>query len=108
MHIEGLEFNNTLVYNFWIESTNLIQTIRRVGITIALCLVPFFLPDAHAGFSSETHTKSNYNFTIPPGLSEQVDFWKKIYSEYTTQQAVIHNISDLGITYEEIYLGEKP
>ena len=73
-----------------------------------MCLVPFFLPDAQAGFSYETHTKSNYNFTTPPGLSEQVDFWKKIYSEYTTQHAVIHDMSDLGITYEIIYLGEKP
>ena len=100
--------NNSFVYNYRIESTNLIQTILRVGITIALCLVPLYLSDAHAGFSYETHTKSNYNFTIPPGLSEQVDFWKKIYSEYTTQHAVIHDMGDLGITYEIIYLGEKP
>ena len=93
--LKACKSNNSCVYHFRIESTILIQTIRRIGITIALCLVPFFLPNAQAGFSYETHTKSNYNFITPPGLSEQVNFWKKIYSEYTTQHAVIHDMSDL-------------
>ena len=79
-----------------------------MGLAITLYLVPFFLPDAQAGFSYGTHAKNNYNFTTPPKLSIQVNFWKKIYSEYTTQHAVVHDMNNLGITYEIIYLGDKP
>ena len=86
----------------------MIQTIRIIGFVFALFLAPFYLPFAQASFSYETHTLNNYNFTTPPGLSKQVDFWKKIYSEYTTQHAVVHDMSDLGITYEVVYLGDKP
>ncbi|MEK9628463.1 MAG: LysM peptidoglycan-binding domain-containing protein [Nitrospinota bacterium] len=86
----------------------MIQTIRRIGLVFVLFLTSFCLPVAHASFSYETHTLSDYHFTTPPGLSDQVDFWKKIYSEYTTQHAVVHDMNDLSITYEVVYLGEKP
>jgi membrane-bound lytic murein transglycosylase D len=86
----------------------LIKTIRSVGFALALFLAPFCLSIANANFSYETHTLSEYHFTTPPGLADQVNFWKKIYSEYTTRHAVIHDIRDLGIVYEVVYLGDKP
>jgi len=86
----------------------LIQTIRKIGLVLALFLTPIYLPAAHASFSYETHTLSSYHFTTPPGLTDEVNFWKKIYSEYTTRHAVVHDMSDLGIVYEIVYLGEKP
>lgn len=36
------------------------------------------------------------------GLEKQVNFWKKIYTQYTTDQAVIHDTKDLDIIYEVI------
>ncbi|MFV1950702.1 MAG: transglycosylase SLT domain-containing protein [Nitrospinota bacterium] len=36
------------------------------------------------------------------GLEKQVNFWKKIYTRYTTDQAVIHDTKDLDIIYEVI------
>ncbi|MBI5183365.1 MAG: lytic transglycosylase domain-containing protein [Nitrospinae bacterium] len=36
------------------------------------------------------------------GLEKQVNFWKKIYTQYTTNQAVIHDTNDLDIIYEVI------
>lgn len=70
-------------------------------------MAPFCLSVANANFSYETHTVSEYHFTTPPELADQVNFWKKIYSEYTTRHAVVHDMRDLGIVYEVVYLGDK-
>lgn len=86
----------------------MIKTIRSIALVFAFFLAPVFLSVAHASFSYETHTLSKYHFTTPPGLADEVNFWKKIYSEYTTQHAVIHDMRDLGIVYEVVYLGDKP
>lgn len=80
--------------------------IRKIGFIFALFLVPIFLPVASANFPPEIHTLSNYKFKTPPGLIDQVNFWKKIYSEYTTQHVVIHDMNDLGIVYEVVHLGK--
>ena len=81
--------------------------IRKIGFIFALFLVPIYLPVASANFPPEIHTLSNYKFKTPPGLIDQVNFWKKIYSEYTTQHVVIHDMNDLGIVYEVVHLGKK-
>jgi len=86
----------------------LIKTIRSVGLALALFLAPFCLSVANANFSYETHTLSKYHFTTPPGLADPVNFWKKIYSEYTTRHAVVHDMRNMGIVYEVVYLGDKP
>jgi membrane-bound lytic murein transglycosylase D len=86
----------------------LIKTIRSVGLALTLLLAPFCLSITHANFSYETHTLNEYHFTTPPGLADPVNFWKKIYSEYTTRHAVIHDMRDLGIVYEVVYLGDNP
>ncbi len=65
------------------------------------------LSSAHASFAYETHTLSKYHFTTPPGLADEVEFWRKIYSEYTTRHAVIHDMRNLEISYEVVYLGDK-
>ena len=85
----------------------MIQIIRKIGFIFALFLTLIYLPFANANFSPETHTLSNYNFKTPPGLIDQVNFWKKIYSEYTTQHVVIHDMNDLRIVYEVVYFGNK-
>ena len=81
--------------------------IRKIGFIFALFLAPIYLPVANANFPPETHTLSNYNFKTPSGLVDQVNFWKKVYSEYTTKHVVIHDMNDLGIVYEVVYLGKK-
>ncbi len=43
-------------------------------------------------------------FAVPDGLKKEVDFWTKIYAEYTTDQAVLHDPSDLGNVYGVIDL----
>lgn len=57
-------------------------------------------------------------FVTPPGLKRRVQFWKDVYSKYTSQQAVFHDSKYIDIIYSvqdftELYknpnltLGEK-
>ena len=39
-------------------------------------------------------------FSIPPGLKTQVEFWKRIFGNYSTQQVVIHDAWRLDHVYE--------
>jgi membrane-bound lytic murein transglycosylase D len=57
--------------------------------------IDFFQP------SQQTH------FPVSEGLKPQVEFWKKIFSKYTSQQAVIHDRRHVGIVYTVIDLTKK-
>lgn len=43
-------------------------------------------------------------FHVPPSLRANVDFWKKIYTEYTTNQMVIHDSNNLNVIYAVVDL----
>jgi membrane-bound lytic murein transglycosylase D len=43
-------------------------------------------------------------FTVPSGLKKEVDFWIKIYSFYTSDEAVLHDPEHLGKVYGIIKL----
>lgn len=43
-------------------------------------------------------------FDVPRGLRTEVDFWIKIYSKYTNDQAVLHDPDDLGRVFGVIDL----
>jgi membrane-bound lytic murein transglycosylase D len=58
----------------------------------------------HAGLNRELHTLSHYNFPTPLGLESKVKFWKKIYSEYSTDHYIVHDNKDLNIVYEVVYI----
>ena len=86
----------------------MLKTIRSFALILAFVLSTLFIPVAHASFPPKTGSINKYNFSTPPGLNAEVDFWKKIYSEYTTRHAVIHDMRNLGVVYEVVYLGNKP
>ena len=58
----------------------------------------------HANLNREVHTLQHYHFSTPVGLESKVEFWKKIYSEYSTDHYVVHDIDNLGIIYEIVYI----
>ncbi|MBF0292183.1 MAG: transglycosylase SLT domain-containing protein [Nitrospinae bacterium] len=61
-------------------------------------------------FNGSTRTKQN-PFEPSAEIRPMVDFWKKIYTQYTTRQVVIHDKDDLTIIYEVVDLdsgGKKP
>jgi len=77
------------------------------GLVLILVLLLFPATPVAAGTSDGSTTSVEYDFPIPPGLEGRVDFWKKVYTEYTTDHAVIHDMDDLGIIYEAVYLGDS-
>lgn len=78
-------------------------------LTPILTLVLFvgLCTSALAKIPKNVHTLSEYGFSVSPDIKIQVEFWKKIYSEYTTSYAVIHDTKNLDIIYEVVYLGDK-
>jgi membrane-bound lytic murein transglycosylase D len=42
-------------------------------------------------------------FPLYPGLEPAVDFWKKVYGEWSEDEVVFHDRDDLSIVYEKIH-----
>ncbi len=40
-----------------------------------------------------------YHFTVPKGLRKNVNFWKIVYSKYTSDQVIIHDKKHLNVIY---------
>ncbi len=74
--------------------------------TVLVCcfaLLSLANPLAHASLNgSESKNKQSKEFQVPSGLGNNVRFWEKIYSQYTTGQAVIHDNKNLHIIYEAV------
>ncbi len=70
-------------------------------------------PPSLSGIPSVTGTVNDivgYDFKVPPGLKPQVDFWKKVFSQYGTYQILIHDKKYVSIVYEVLdlsYLKDK-
>jgi membrane-bound lytic murein transglycosylase D len=87
----------------------LLESIRILIVSFVFLFICYCIPqNSYARIPHEVHTLSQYHFTTPPGLQNKVNFWKKIYSEYSTQHALIHDTENLDIIYEVVYLGKKP
>ncbi|UCD36292.1 MAG: transglycosylase SLT domain-containing protein [Nitrospiraceae bacterium] len=69
--------------------------------------------DASAGPSHEELRTAFFQpsqptpFPIPEGLKPQVEFWKKIFTEYSSRQAVIHDRRHVNIIYGVIDLSDR-
>ena len=71
-----------------------------------LCLILILSSQeyAHAKLNREVHTLHHYHFSTPVGLESRVEFWEKIYSEYSTDHYVVHDMRKLDIIYEVVYI----
>ena len=45
-------------------------------------------------------------FKVPKGLESRVEFWKKIYTQYTTDQGIIHNAENIDEVYKKVDFGD--
>ncbi|QPJ63337.1 MAG: LysM peptidoglycan-binding domain-containing protein [Candidatus Nitronauta litoralis] len=73
-----------------------------------IAFVCFLLISVTSGWSKGTSLHSGQKgFTTPRGLESAVGFWTKVYTEYTTRHAILHDSEDLSVIYEVVYLGEK-
>ena len=48
------------------------------------------------------------NFKIPPYFRERVVFWAQIYTQFTTEQVLIHDKNNLAIVYDAINHAPSP
>ena len=48
----------------------------------------------------------NGTFSVPANLRKQVEFWKEIYTKYSTYQGVIHDAEDVAKQYAVLDLSE--
>ena len=71
-----------------------------------LCLILILSSQeyVHAKLNREVHTLHHYHFSTPVELESRVEFWKKIYSEYSTDHYVVHDMGNLDIIYEVVYI----
>ena len=78
--------------------------IRAIAI---LCLIGVGVSPATAAFPGATYTSEDFDFTVPAGMESQVHFWKKVYTQYSTQHVIIHDQDNLDIIYDIVYLGDQ-
>lgn len=76
------------------------------GLSLALALVAFFVladgawvHDALADVQRDGRA-SRPLFPLPPGLHEQVEFWKKVFTRYSTSQVILHDSEHPTLIYE--------
>jgi membrane-bound lytic murein transglycosylase D len=73
-------------------------------------LVIFFLVCGFLYCPSFIEAKTTYirsaerPFKVPRGLETRVEFWKLVYSKYTTNHAIIHDEDYLDVIYEVIFI----
>jgi peptidoglycan lytic transglycosylase D len=86
--------------------------VKSIYLKVLVCSLSIFIAfgtfsQALGNTPKKIHTLNEYDFSVPPGLEIQVNFWKKIYSEYPSDYAVVHDIQNLDVIYEVVYLGGK-
>jgi membrane-bound lytic murein transglycosylase D len=86
--------------------------VKSLYLKVLACILAAFIifgtfSQALGNTPRSVHTLTEYDFAVPPGLEKQVNFWKKIYSEYPSDYAVIHDIKNLEVVYEVVYVGGK-
>jgi membrane-bound lytic murein transglycosylase D len=68
-------------------------------IFLCLCILP-------TGSQAQTDTGAASAVTSVPGLEKQIEFWKKIFTEYSLSQLVFFDPLDMGRIYEVLEVGE--
>ncbi|GAK60254.1 lytic transglycosylase catalytic [Candidatus Vecturithrix granuli] len=70
--------------------------------------IPSPTPDMPPAVIAPEETPSVFDpFPFPEELNVQVDFWKKIFTQYTTKQAVIHDDWYVNVIYDVIDVNRK-
>jgi membrane-bound lytic murein transglycosylase D len=72
-----------------------------------LSLLVFCLAFAPGSAQSETKSGIEDPFPLLPGLENAVEFWKKIFTEYSSSQLVFFDPLDMSKIYEVLDVGEE-
>ena len=77
---------------------------RYKSLLLSILPLALVLASSHAGADSFLELDS---FPVYGSIRPNISFWKKIYSEYSTTQGVIHDKQNLGIVYDVIELEDR-
>jgi len=78
------------------------KNIRTQTFILSILPLALALCSGHAGADIASNT-----FPVYDSIRPNISFWKKIYTEYSTTQGVIHDNRNLDITYEVIELKDR-
>ena len=67
-----------------------------MNVLAAILLITCFLMPSRSSGEEE--------FVLPPALKTNVEFWAKVYSQYSTNHVIIHDTNDLSIIYQVVNL----
>lgn len=59
------------------------------------------------GYSLDGFARNDALFPMPAAIKHDVAFWKKIYTEVSTNEGLIHDDRNLAIVYQKVRLPEK-
>lgn len=71
---------------------------------ISLCLS--FLVGLPASVRAESNSSDSTPFPVPAGLESAVEFWKKVFTEFSRAQMIFFDPLDLSNIYEVMEVGE--
>jgi len=72
-----------------------------------LALLVFGLAFAPGKSQSENKPGTEVHFPLLPGLEHRVEFWKKVFTEYSTSQLVFFDPNEMTKIYEVLDVGEE-
>ena len=79
-----------------------IRTRDLVMLAASLLCVLAVSSTAHAPRSIRPQSVQDELFAVPVGLERAVDFWKKVYGEWSEHEVTFHDRDDLGIVYRTL------
>src|SRR5258708_1095253 len=92
--------------------TRLLARLYKPVILVLFILLPFTLGNRLAAGRTEMQILTNRGNTLgyeagvtfepQPELQTAVNFWKRIYTQYTTKQSVIHDSLHLQVIYTAV------
>jgi membrane-bound lytic murein transglycosylase D len=91
----------------WLLDIRGIQEVamKQVGRRLLPLFLIFalFLP---SGSSAQQITADPSPFLVPTGLEPAVEFWKRVFTEYSSTELVYFDLEDMSKIYEVVHVGE--
>jgi membrane-bound lytic murein transglycosylase D len=76
------------------------RTTKKMHLKLCICLLFFSINF----FSPATLYGADTLFPVYPCIKPNVRFWTKVYTQYSTSQAILHDSENLSVIYEVIEL----
>lgn len=76
----------------------------QAGPSVRGPLKSWYAPASLYGQASQPLNAINHKIEIPEQMRLKLEFWKAIYTKYTTRQGLLHDSEDLSVIYDAIEL----